>query len=42
MIEKLQNELNKHAKGAKPRAKIRSWGGENAPKFSSKYLKDRI
>ena len=42
MIENLQNELNKHAKGAKPRAKIRSWRAKNAPKFSSKYLKDRI
>ena len=42
----LQNELyqleNKQAKGAKLRANIRSWRAKNAPKLSSKYLKDRI
>ena len=46
MIENLQDELyqlqNKQAKGAKRRANIRSWTAKNAPKFSSKYLKDRI
>ena len=45
-IENLQNELyqleNKQAKGAKLRANIRSWRAKNAPKLSSKYLKDRI
>ena len=46
MIENLQNELyqseNKQAKGAKLRANIRIWRTKNAPKLSSKYLKDRI
>ena len=46
MIENLQNELyqleNKQAKGAKLRANIRSWRAKNAPKLSSKYLKDWI
>ena len=46
MIENLQDELyqleNKQAKGAKLRASIRSCRAENAPKLSSKYLKDRI
>ena len=46
MIENLQDELyqlqNKQAKGAKRRASIRSWTAKNAPKFSSKYWKDRI
>ena len=46
MIENLQDELyqleNKQAKGAKLRANIRSWRAKNAPKLSSKYLKDRI
>ena len=46
MIENLQNELyqleNKQAKGVKLRANIRSWRAKNAPKFSLKYLKDRI
>ena len=46
MISNLQNELyqleNKQAKGAKLRANIRSWRAKNAPKLSSKYLKDRI
>ena len=46
MIENLQNELyqleNKQAKGAKLRANVRSWREKNAPKLSSKYLKDRI
>ena len=46
MIENLQNEVyqleNKQAKGAKLRAKIRSWRVKNATKLSSKYLKDRI
>ena len=42
MIENLQNELKKQAKGAKLRANIRSWRAKNAPKLSSKYLKDRI
>ena len=46
MIENLQNELyqleNKQAKGAKLRAKIRSWKGKNTPKLFSKYLEDRI
>ena len=42
MTENLQNELNKQAKGAKLRANIRSWWVKNAPKLSSKYLKDRI
>ena len=46
MIENLQDELyqleNKQEKGAKLRPKIRSWRAKNAPKLSSKYLKDRI
>ena len=46
MIENLQDELyqleNKQAKVAKPRANIRNWRAKNAPKLSSKYLKDRI
>ena len=46
MIENLQDKLyqlqNKQAKGAKLRAKIRSWRAKNARKLSSKYLKDRI
>ena len=46
MIENLQDELyqleNKQAKGAKLHANIRSWRAKNAPKLSSKYLKDRI
>ena len=46
MIENLQNELyhleNKQAKSAKLRANIRTWRAKNAPKLSSKYLKDRI
>ena len=46
MIENLEDELyqleNKHAKGAKLRANIRSWRPKNVPKLSSKYLKDRI
>ena len=42
MTENLQNELNKQAKGAKLRANIRNWWVKNAPKLSSKYLKDRI
>ena len=42
MIENLQNVLNKQAKGAKICANIRSWRAKNAPKLSSKYLKDRI
>ena len=46
MIENLQDELyqleNKQGKGAKLRANIRSWNSKNAPKLSSKYLKDRI
>ena len=46
MIENLQDELyqleNKQAKGAKLRANIRSWRAKNAPKLSSKYLKDWI
>ena len=46
MIENLQDELyqleNKQAKGAKLRANIRDWRAKNAPKLSSKYLKDRI
>ena len=46
MIEKLKNELyqleNKQAKGAKLCANIRIWRAKNAPKLSSKYLKDRI
>ena len=33
---------NKQAKGTKFRAKIRNWRAKNAPKLSSKYLKDRI
>ena len=45
MIENLQDELyqleNKQAKGAKLRANIRDWRTKNAPKLSSKYLKDR-
>ena len=46
MIENLQDELyqlqNKQAKGAKLCTNIRSWTAKNAPKFSLKYLKDRI
>ena len=46
MIENLQNELhrleNKQAKGAKICANIRIWRAKNAPKLSSKYVKDRI
>ena len=46
MIENLQDELyqleNKQAKGAKLRVNIRDWRTKNAPKLSSKYLKDRI
>ena len=46
MIENLQDELyqleSKQAKDAKLRANIRSWRAKNAPKLSSKYLKDRI
>ena len=46
MTEYLQNELyqleNKKAKGAKLRPNIRSWTAKNAPKLSSKYMKDRI
>ena len=46
MIENLQDELyqlqNKRQKGAKLRCSIRSWRVKNAPKLSSKYLKDRI
>ena len=46
MIENLQNELyhleNKQAKSAKLCANIRTWRAKNAPKLSSKYLKDRI
>ena len=46
MTENLQDELyqleNKQGKGAKLRANIRSWRAINAPKLSSKYLKDRI
>ena len=46
MIENLQNEFhqleNKLAKGTKLCANIRRWTAKNAPKFSSKYLKDRI
>ena len=46
MIENLEDELyqleNKHAKGAKLLANIRSWRAKNVPKLSSKYLKDRM
>ena len=42
MIENLQNEPDKQAKGAKLCANIRSWRAKNAPKLSLKYLKDRI
>ena len=46
MIENLQNERfqleNKQAKGAKLLDDIRSWRTKNAPKLSSKYMKDRI
>ena len=46
MIENLQYDLyqleNKQAKHAKLCANIRSWRTKNAPKLSSKYLKDRI
>ena len=46
MIKNLQDELyqleNKQAKGAKLPANNRSWRVKNAPKLSSKYLKDRI
>ena len=46
MNENLQDEPcqleNKQAKGAKLCANIRSWRAKNAPKLSSKYLKDRI
>ena len=41
MVENLQNELNKRAKGAKLRANIRTWRAKNAPKFSSKYILER-
>ena len=46
MNENLQDEPcqleNKQAKGSKLCANIRSWRAKNAPKLSSKYLKDRI
>ena len=46
MIENLQDEIyqleNEQAKSTKLRANIRSWRAKNAPKLSSKYLKDRI
>ena len=46
MIENLKDELyqleNKQEKGTKLRDDIRSWRAKNAPKLSSKYLKDRI
>ena len=46
MIENLQDKLyeleNKLAKDAKLCATIRNWSAKNAPKLSSKYLKDRI
>ena len=46
MIENLQDDLyqleNKQAKHAELCANIRSWRTKNAPKLSSKYLKDRI
>ena len=46
MIENLQNEFyqleNKQAKGAKLHANISTWRAKNAPKLSSKYLKDKI
>ena len=46
MIENLQYDLyqleNKQAKHAKLCANNRSWRTKNAPKLSSKYLKDRI
>ena len=46
MIENLQDDLyqleNKQAKHAKLCPNIRSWRTKNAPKLSSKYLKDRI
>ena len=45
MLENLQDEFylleNKQAKGAKRRANIGSWRAKNAPKLSSKYLKDK-
>ena len=46
MIENLQDEIyqleNEQAKSTKLRANIRSWRAKNAPKLSSKHLKDRI
>ena len=46
MIENLRNQLyqlgNKQEKGVKLCANIRIWRAKNAPKLSSKYLKDRI
>ena len=46
MIENLENELyqleNKNSEGAKLRVNIGSWRAKNAPKVSSKYLKDKI
>ena len=46
MIQNLRNELyqleNKQAKGGKLLGNIRSWRAKNAPKLSSKYLKDSI
>ena len=46
MIENVQDELyqleNKQVKGATLRANIRSWRAKNAPKLSSKCLKDII
>ena len=46
MIENLQNDLrqlkNKQVKGVKRFANIRIWREKNAPKLSSKYLKDRL
>ena len=41
MVENLQNELNKQAKGAKLRANIRTWRAKNGQKFSSKYILER-
>ena len=41
MIENLQNE-HKQAKDANICVNIRSWREKNAPKLSSKFLKDRI
>ena len=41
MIEKLQNKLNKQAKGAKLYDNIRSWRMKKVPKLSLKYLKNR-